>query len=340
MEKKILKAALCLLLLFALTACSMQKGGSSLPSSPVSPQPDETAAAPVRIGLLQYGEDPAQNIVREAFMSRLEEWNYDEEQLSIDYQNAGGDAEKAESVCQKFVQDEVDMIVAISTPAAQAAVQAAGGTDIAVAASAGAQWKAEGNAVSVTVKPDVRGTLDLALAADGKLSTLGLLYDPEDPDSKAAVEEAKAWCAEKSIAVEEASVTDPQKAVEAMTELYKKAGAVYTPGGRLASATGLLAAEAIRLGKPWYAGSDAMVQNGALAAVSADSTELGNRLADLAVEKLGGREEIPVESLTAGQLYVNQATLGNLALILPEELLKTADFYTETTKETDTASAA
>lgn len=331
--KKILCAGLCfVLLLGVLGGCSPQKGNSSLSSSPVSPEGEDAAAAPYRIGLIQYGEDPAQDKIREAFMSRLEEWNYNEDLLNIDYQNAGGDKKKAETICQKFAQDEVDMIVAISTPAAQTAGKAAG-KEISLVAAAGSAWTAENGAVGVKVQPNVQNILELALSADKNLKVLGLLYDPEDPDSKAAVEEAKAWCAEKGITAEESPVKEPAKAAEIMAELYKKAGAVYTPGGSLAAETSLLAAEAIKAGKPWYAGTDAMVQVGALAAVSVDNTELGNKLADLAVEKMAGREPLSSESMVASRLYVNQGTLGQLPLSLPEELLQDADFYTETVKE-------
>ena len=63
-------------------------------------------------------------------MSRLEEWSYDASKVEIDYQNAQGDSAKLEEICQGFVEDGVDMIVAVSTPAAQAAVKAAQGTEV------------------------------------------------------------------------------------------------------------------------------------------------------------------------------------------------------------------
>ena len=49
-------------------------------------------------------------------MSRLEEWSYDASKVEIDYQNAQGDSAKLEEICQGFVEDGVDMIVAVSHP--------------------------------------------------------------------------------------------------------------------------------------------------------------------------------------------------------------------------------
>ena len=36
-------------------------------------------------------EHPSLDTIREALMSRLEEWGYDETKVVIDYQNAGGE---------------------------------------------------------------------------------------------------------------------------------------------------------------------------------------------------------------------------------------------------------
>lgn len=106
--KKILCGALCL----ALTACTIggcsPKGGSS---SAVSSQPgssegvSQASGSPYKIGLIQYAEQPSLDTIREAFMSRLDEWACDETMVRIDYQNAKGDSGKAESICKKFLEE-------------------------------------------------------------------------------------------------------------------------------------------------------------------------------------------------------------------------------------------
>ena len=42
-----------------------------------------------QIGLVQYQEQTTLNALREAFMSRLEEWGCDETQVEIEYQTPG-----------------------------------------------------------------------------------------------------------------------------------------------------------------------------------------------------------------------------------------------------------
>ena len=129
--KKVLSALLGLAVTAsALAGCA--NGDSPAPSPSPSPEVSRVVEESYQIGLVQYQEQTTLNALREAFMSRLEEWGCDETQVEIEYQNAGGDPAKAQEICQGFVEDQVDMIVAISTPAAQAAVSAAEGTDVTV----------------------------------------------------------------------------------------------------------------------------------------------------------------------------------------------------------------
>lgn len=182
--KKLLCALLCAgLWAAALGGCS--NGEEPAPSPSPSPEVSQTEESSYKIGLVQYQEHTALDNLREAFMGRLEEWGCDETQVEIDYQNAGGDAGKAEEICQGFVEKDVDMIVAISTPAAQAALEAARGSQAAVVFTgvpSGAALDLTGVTATGVVSP-LPGEDLLALARQGNssLATVGLLYNPEEP---------------------------------------------------------------------------------------------------------------------------------------------------------------
>ena len=132
MFRRIGSALLCLALAaLPLAGCSTEEEPSSLPSSSLV-ESSQVQEETYTIGLVQYNETAALDRLREAFMSRLEEWGCGEEMVKIDYQNAGGDASKAVEICDGFVEDGVDMLVAIATPAAQAAISAAADSDVTV----------------------------------------------------------------------------------------------------------------------------------------------------------------------------------------------------------------
>ena len=129
--KKIFAAILVLSLL--LTACS--GASSSAPSS--QPEAASSQEAPsassketLKIGLVQMMEHPSLDEIREAFLAELKAQGYDDSKVVIDYQNGQGDMGTLNTIAQKFVGDGVDMIVAIATPAAQAAAAATDSTPI------------------------------------------------------------------------------------------------------------------------------------------------------------------------------------------------------------------
>ena len=77
----------------------------------------------VKIGLVQLVEHTSLDQIRESIIAQLEEEGYvDGENIEIDYQNAQNEQSNLKTICQGFVADDVDVIVAITTPAAQVAM--------------------------------------------------------------------------------------------------------------------------------------------------------------------------------------------------------------------------
>ena len=77
----------------------------------------------LKIGIIQLMEHPSLDTIRESIITGLEEEGFiDGENVVIDYQNGQNDMSTMKNIAQKFVGDEVDVIVAIATPAAQAAL--------------------------------------------------------------------------------------------------------------------------------------------------------------------------------------------------------------------------
>lgn len=353
--KKKMTALLALLLIFtALSGCSkLGFGGSSQ-----EPGDNAQSSAPgtistgsqqggtgdsferYRIGLVQYQEYAPLDAAREAFMSRLDEWGYDEGKLDIDYQNAGGDLGKAGEICANFVSDKKNLIVAISEPAAKEAAKAVKGsaTRMVFVAVSDPQntlevknpQQPEGGVTGIADAPSARAVVDLALQANPELKTFGLLFDPSCQLGSAGLQAFRDYCEEKQITVTEGQLTDPKEAPQRMKELCAQVDAVFTPvDTTVAQAAADTAKAAQDAGKPWYASSEDMVQQGAMACVSIDYSEAGNKAADMAIKLAVGKgvPELPVFGYEEGQVSVNQAVLAALAVELPEEVLATANYY-------------
>lgn len=332
--KKLLCALLCAgLWAAALGGCS--NGEEPAPSPSPSPEESQTEESSYKIGLVQYQEHTALDNLREAFMGRLEEWGCDETQVEIDYQNAGGDAGKAEEICQGFVEKDVDMIVAISTPAAQAALEAARGSQAAVVftgVSSGAALDLTGVTATGVVSPlPSEDLLALARQGNSSLATVGLLYNPEEPGAREEADRLKTLCTDQGLEVIESAVTSQEGAAEAATKLCAQVDAVFTPADNTIAPAAAQVAEAMRAaGKPWYVGSDAMVQAGALASIGVTGREMGVKAADMAVELIQGRpiDQVPQYTFESFSTFVNQTTLTALeGFTFPEETLQGAFVY-------------
>ena len=135
----------------------------------------------------------------------------DGENISIDYQNAQGDQTNLKTICQKFANNKYDLIIAIATPSAQAAV---GETkEIPVVFSACTDPLGSG-LVSNMEKPgqNVTGTSDavsaekimqLALRITPDIKTIGALYSSSETNSIAVVNNLKEYASKNGMTVVE-----------------------------------------------------------------------------------------------------------------------------------------
>lgn len=340
--KKLICIMLAVLLAAAMLAgCSKKEEdvSSDLVSSSLAPTPEPQASGPYQVGLVQYMDFAPYDEARTAFLNRLEEWGYGDTRLQVDYQSAGGDAAKLEEICGDFAEGEKDVVVAISAPAAEAALKACEGTNTKVVFLGVTDPKSvlgiadevnpEGNITGVADLLTAGSALDLALQADGSIKTVGILYDPGCKFGAGYVDALKAACGERNIAVVEGQPSGKDQVAASMKELCGQADAVFSPMDSTVSEGAQEAAKAAReAGKPWYASSEDAVAAGAAASVSIDYTDAGNKAADMAVQLVSGKsvQELAVYSYPYGRVSVNQEAMDALALRFPEEVLETANY--------------
>lgn len=308
---------------------------------------EQTQSAPVqqikqvRIGLLQFAEDPFLDEVRGAFMSRLEEWGYDEEQLTVDYRNAGGNEETARSMSREFVGGGADLIVAISLPAAKAAVEAVSGSETKVLFVGVENPQGElgirdvsapeGQVTGVAVTPSVQAALDLILEGTPHLEHLGMFVGAKDETLSAPQMEAmRIQCRERGIDLREAIVPEDGNVSEMALGLAQEVDAVFTPAFGLDQERAVQASETFSGEKmPWYVGSEQLARRGALACVAPDGTELGSKAADLAAGLAAGKtvSQTPVATVSGTHVTINQTSLSTLKVVFSDETLASAFFF-------------
>jgi putative ABC transport system substrate-binding protein len=293
----------------------------------------------LQIGIVQIVEHPSLNTIRESFVQELDKQGFkDGEKVVIDYQNAQGDQTNLKTICQKFVNNKYDLIIAIATPSAQAAV---GETkDIPIVFSACTDPVGSG-LVSNLEKPgqNVTGTSDavsaqkimeLAQRITPDIKTVGALYTSSETNSVSVVNDLKDYAAKNGLTVIEATVTNSSEVQQAVSSLVGKVDAVFSPiDNTVASAMPLVAQVANKAKKPVYVGADSMVKDGGLATFGINYTILGQETAQMAVEILNGKKagEISVKTMTDMDIYVNKDTAAAIGITIPDDVLKAATVF-------------
>lgn len=296
----------------------------------------QNAAGAKKIGIVQIVEHPSLDTIRQSFLKELEEKGFkDGVNIAVDYQNAQNDQTNLKTICQKFVNNKYDLIVAIATPSAQAA---AGETeDIPVLFSACTDPLGSGLVTDMN-KPgkNVTGTSDavsaekimeLAKRITPNIKKVGALYNSSETNSISVINNLKEYAQKNGMTVVEATVTNSSEVQQAVQSLVGNVDAVFSPiDNTIASAMPIVTQVANKAKLPVYVGADSMVKDGGLATYGINYTILGQETANMAVEILNGTNpgEIPVKTMSDMDVYVNKDTAKAIGVTIPDDVLKEA----------------
>ena len=296
----------------------------------VSEQPTEevteTEDDVLTVGLIQLVEHPSLDEIRDAFTAQVEaEAVRLGLTVEIDYKNAQNDPTLINSICRQFVDDGVDVIVAIATPAAQGAASVT--SDIPIVFSAITDPVGAGLVQNMDApEGNITGTSDaiavdkiFALAAEltPEVQSYGLIYNKGEANSVSVIAQTKEYLDSIGVTYEESTVTNEGEVQQAARVLLEKCDAVFSPiDNTVANAMPVLAQEAIAVQKPVYVAADSMVNDGGLATVGVNYTNLGTQTADMTMKVLTGTAiaDIPVEVLTDANVVVNEETAAAIGV--------------------------
>ncbi len=294
----------------------------------------ENADNNFNIGIVQIMEHSSLNTIRDAIVKRLGELGFkDGENCTINCQQANGESTTVTQILDQFKADEADIIVAITTPCAQLAAPYS--ADIPVVFSAVTDPVAAeivesldnpgGNITGTSDALEISKILDFAMTATPDLKTLGYLYNTGEDNSVSCLEKVKAYCKDKGLKLEVASVTNTSEIQEAITTLADKCDAVFSPNDNtVASAMGTVAQVMNKAKKPMYVGADSMVQDGGFATIGIQYNDLGIETANMVASILKGEKkasEIPVKVFNEDlSTFINKSTAKAIGYEIPDEI--------------------
>lgn len=240
--------------------------------------------------------------------------------ITIEEYNGQNDSSVLNQIGAQVVSDGVDMIIPIATTAAQCMVTAADGSNIPIVYAA----ISDPESVGLTGMDTVTGTsdalntafiLDMMLAAQPDVKTVGLLYSNSEANSATPIAQARAYLEEKGIAYLEKTGNTTDEIVSAASSLVGRVEAVFTPtDNTVMGAEGAVAEILNEAGIAHYTGADSFVLSGAFATCGVNYTELGTKTADMAVDILQGGEIPEFHVMDGGIITVNTETAEVLGL--------------------------
>jgi putative ABC transport system substrate-binding protein len=300
---------------------------------------DGDAGQTYSIAITQFLDHPSLNAITQGFKDALEEKGVKAEYT---YDDAQGDQANTATIAGKYAADgDIDLVMAVATPSAQAVVTQvtdrpvlfAGVTDP-VAAGLVPSWDPSGTNVTGTsdLNPEGRpaGLIQEVMGADN-VKTIGYLYSLGEKNSEVQLEALREEAEPLGIDVKESGIANSS---ELATGAQALAGvdAIFV-GTDNTVVTGL--EQVVAFGQeqkiPLFVGDAASVERGAVATRGIDYYQLGRRSGEMAyrilVEGVAAGEIAPLQ-VEDTEIVANPDAAESYGITIPEAMLEGAQIVT------------
>jgi len=287
----------------------------------------------ITIGIIQYVEHVALDSSREGFIDALEDNGYvDGENITIDVQNAQADQSNLSTISDRFVGNNVDLVLAIATPAAQSI--AGKTTEIPILGTAITDYEAAklvesneapgGNVSGTTDMNPIKEQIELLIELVPDARTVGVIYTSSEDNSIVQAAIAKEVIEELGLTYTEATVTNSNEVQQAAQSIVQECDAIYLPTDNImASSMPIIHGVAVESKTPVICGESGMVESGGLATLGINYYDLGYKTGLMAVKVLKGEAEpstMPIESADGFDFAINGDVAEEIGLEIPAEL--------------------
>jgi putative ABC transport system substrate-binding protein len=296
-----------------------------------------------RVGYLNPGSpsDPLSQRRLEAFRQGLRDLGYVEGQnIAIESRWAEGQYDRYPALAADLVRSKVDVIVAQSGAATQAAQQATRTIPIVMSlvndpvgsGLVASLARPGGNVTGLTIiSPDLVGKqLQLLKEVVPEVSRVALLRHPDNPASAAQLREAEAAARALGVRLQTLEARGPQEIDSAFAAMTReRAGALLIiPDAIFVNQRRQIAELAAKRRLPSiYGGTTGYAEAGGLMVYGPNPLDLKRRAATYVDKILKGAKpgDLPVEQPTKFELVINLKTAKALGLTIPQSLLLRAD---------------
>ena len=284
------------------------------------------------IGAINFMEHPALADALQGFKDGLAANGFIVgENITLIYDNAQGEIATLATIADRFVAQNVDMILSITTPAVQAVAAATEtipvlGTAITSYVIAGvidSNERPGGNISGTSDMNPVSAQIDFITELVDGVETIGIIYNSSEANSVIQAELARDRIREIGLQYLEVTVVNTGEVSQAMQSLVGRVQAVYVPAcNTMAASMPAVHSVAIESGLPTVCGATTMVLNGGLASMGLCYVELGYLTGHMAVDVLVNGADtatMPIQfARSAYEIIINGIVAEEIGFTIPE----------------------
>jgi putative ABC transport system substrate-binding protein len=296
------------------------------------------------VGIVQIIEHKALDKTRLGFIEKLKNLGFENEQtVQILYESAQGNPALASQIVQKFVGQKVDVIVAIATTPAQAAVQNVLQMKeneripivfLSVSDPFGARLvdDIDGKLTSdlvcgISNYVDVKKQLTMFKQALPNILNLGIIYNPGEANSVTSIHRFQKWAPDFHINIVPVAATKTSDVIIAAQSLKGKVDAIFVDNDNTALAAFPTLSDFCEKNMIPLFVSDTDQADLALASLGPDQKRVGEQGAEfvaLLLKKASRISDLGVQFPDKVELYINECFANKINVTLDPTFIKSA----------------
>lgn len=274
----------------------------------------------IKIGITQIVEHQSLDDVRQGVIDSLKANDYGEDKVEISYKNAQGDFGTAQIIAQEF-KNTSDIVVAISTPSAQAAVNNIKDKPIFFAAitnpeSAGVLAE---NVTGVSDRSPVKKQVELIKEILPETKKIGIVYNTSEQNSFYLTDEFKKEAEKNGYEVVIKGITNVNEIASALDTILPEIDVLYTTiDNTIASTYPLIIDKSKKVNKPVIGATKSYVDQGALASEGISDYKVGYQTGEMIVRYLKGEDikNMKFEVVRESERYINKEVAKNFKIVV------------------------
>jgi putative ABC transport system permease protein len=294
-----------------------------------------------RIGIVQFAMEPNVEICKEGLLQALAEHGYlNGKNIEIVYKNANADFATINSIIQDFMRRDVDIIVPLSTPCTQSAVQLAGKKDDMTVVftyvydpyrigAARTPTDHPTHITGVACFPPIEGMFELIREMCPGRKMIGIVWNSSEANSESVLVRARSHASDIDLEVLEATVSSPSEVLEASKSLAIKGAQVFlnTGDNTLNVSFDGFAKVAADKGIPVFSVDSEFVEKGAIATFGPDFRATGYDGGEYVARVLNGESpaQMPIHQTEETLLSINLDVARRLGIEIDEKIIRRAD---------------